>query len=69
MPPTISPVTSVITSQSTVPSTTNARRTVKGHRCQQCHKLFARRALAEGCENRDNKVQPFHCTKKCGDPN
>jgi hypothetical protein len=55
--------------QSTISSSTNAGRTVKTHPCHQCGKRFARRALAEGCQNRHLNLKPFLCRKRCGDTN
>ncbi|PVG03775.1 hypothetical protein CPB86DRAFT_778880 [Serendipita vermifera] len=67
VPSTMPPVPTVPMNQSAFSST--MRRTTKVHPCQQCHKPFHRRALAEACENRHNNLRPFHCTKQCGDPN
>jgi hypothetical protein len=50
-------------------SSTSARPTAKTYPCRQCGKLFRRRALAEGCENRHQNLRPFPCTKHCGDLN
>jgi hypothetical protein len=47
----------------------NPRRTKKKHLCSQCGRAFTRRELAEGCENRHQKLRPFSCTKRCGDLN
>jgi hypothetical protein len=45
---------------------TSTRRTTKVHPCDQCDKVYPRRALAEGCQNRHQNRKPFHCTKRCG---
>jgi hypothetical protein len=50
-------------------SPTNLRRTKKIHPCHQCGKTFARRELAEGCENRHQNLRPLSCTKQCGESN
>ncbi|PVG03774.1 hypothetical protein CPB86DRAFT_869195 [Serendipita vermifera] len=65
VPSTVSPMMTVGMNQSTYTSFTNT----KEHPCEQCHKLFRRRSLAEACENRHINLQPFHCTRQCGDPN
>ncbi|CAG8545161.1 1281_t:CDS:2 [Acaulospora colombiana] len=49
----MTPVGQYFNNQSTSLST-NGQRTERVHLCGQCGKAFARRALAEGCENRDS---------------
>jgi hypothetical protein len=69
----ISPATTLTTAiavgQFNLSSSMNARRTKKAHPCQQCKKPFARRALAEGCENRHRNEKPFQCRGRCGNLN
>jgi hypothetical protein len=73
----VTPSISLVASSSTVavahhlyhPFSTTTRHNAKLHPCQQCDKVYHRRALAEGCENRHQNLRPFHCEKRCGDPN
>lgn len=63
----VPPLSQSFHNQPTSSSSTSGQHIKKVHPCGQCGKPFPRRALAEGCENRDNDVQPFQCRGRCGD--
>jgi hypothetical protein len=67
--PSIPPVTAAVNNHSNNISYTSTQCTANVHSCARCGKLYHRRALAQGCENRHQNLRPFPCTKRCGDQN